>query len=204
VTGDSGRAVWLGQACSYVRGADAVLAPLIEPGDAERDSIIAQATELKGWPPEIDDQVLEEDVRVARAAAVLAPARTSNVRSDLRDPHLHIRDWLHASGDRAMGGEDPAAHALTVHRAPTRRPPAADTACAHLAYRDAAERQRIRTRTIATGAWAPNTHAGRECGSASRTSSRFRPPSRRFASWHGRAAPAAEPPVIHHTSGGHE
>lgn len=72
------------------------------------------------------------------------------------------------------------------------------------AYRDAAERQRIRTRTIATGAWAPNTHAGRECGSASRTSSRFRPPSRRFASWHGRAAPAAEPPVIHHTSGGHE
>ena len=78
-----------------------------EPEDAERDSIIAQATELKGWPPEIDDQVLEEDVRVARAAAVLAPARTSNVRSDLRDPHLHIRDWLHAPGDRAMGGEDP-------------------------------------------------------------------------------------------------
>lgn len=25
----------------------------------------------------------------------------------------------------------------------------------------------------------------------------------RFASWHGRAAPAAEPLVIHHTSGGH-
>ena len=67
-----------------------------EPRDAERDSIIARATKLKGWPPEIDGQVLEEDVRVARAAAVLAPARTSNVRSDLRDPHLHIRDWLHA------------------------------------------------------------------------------------------------------------
>jgi hypothetical protein len=77
-----------------------------EPEDAERDSIIAQATELKGWPPEIDDQVLEEDVRVARAAAVLAPARTSNVRSDLLDPHLRIRDWLHTAGDRAMGGED--------------------------------------------------------------------------------------------------
>jgi hypothetical protein len=78
-----------------------------EPEDTERDSIIAQATELKGWPPEIDDQVLEEDVRVARAAPVLAPARTSNVRSDLRDPHLHMRDWLHAPGDRAMGGENP-------------------------------------------------------------------------------------------------
>jgi hypothetical protein len=44
-----------------------------EPEDAERDSIIAQATELKGWPSEIDGQVLEAGVRVARAAAVLAP-----------------------------------------------------------------------------------------------------------------------------------
>jgi len=25
----------------------------------------------------------------------------------------------------------------------------------------------------------------------------------RLAGWHGRAAPAAEPPVIHHPSGGH-
>jgi hypothetical protein len=103
-----------------------------EPEDAERDSIIAQATELKGWPPEIDDQVLEEDVGVARAAAVLAPLepRTFGAIYEIRTytcgtgfmPQV-IERWAEKIA---------AAHALTVHRAPIRRPPAADTARAHL------------------------------------------------------------------------
>jgi hypothetical protein len=161
VTGDSGRAVWLGQACSYVRGADAVLAPLIEPEDAERDSIITQATELKGWPPEIDDQVLEEDVRVARAAAVLAPARTSKFGAI-----YEIRTYTYGTGFMPQvierWAEKIPRRMLSpfIGRLPDDHRP--QTQLVHIwAYRDAAGRQRIRTRAIATGAWPPK-HARRE------------------------------------------
>lgn len=102
-----------------------------EPEDAEHDSIIAQATELTGWPPEIDDQVIEEDVRVARAAAVLGPLEPRTFGAI-----YEIRTYTYGTGFVPQvierWAEIPAAHALTVHRAPTRRPPAADTARALL------------------------------------------------------------------------
>ncbi|MBV9454853.1 MAG: NIPSNAP family protein [Rubrobacter sp.] len=149
---------------------------------AERESIIARAAELAGWPPQIDEYGLEEDIRLLEPLPFSPPLQPEEFGAI-----YGIRTYTYGTGFMPQVIERwsekiPAPRKLSPFIGAYQTITGRRNQLVHIwAYQDAAERQRIRAQAIANGAWPPNTHADGSC-SASRTSSRSRPPSLRFVS----------------------
>ncbi|MFC1407352.1 MULTISPECIES: NIPSNAP family protein [Streptacidiphilus] len=127
---------------------------------AERESVLARAENLPQWPPEIDEQVIEEQVRLLEPLPFSPPLEPGEFGAiyEIRTytygvgfmPEV-IERWAEKIPERRKLSPFIGAYRTTTGRR--------DQLVHVWAYQDAAERQRIRARAIETGAWPPNTHA---------------------------------------------
>jgi hypothetical protein len=125
---------------------------------AERERIQAEASRLRGWPPDIRDYSVEEQSQIlipAPFSPPLEPRRLGNI--------YEIRTYTYRSGSiptvierwSKMMGErlklSPLAGCWHTDLGPLHR-------WVHIwPYQDAAERQRIRAEAVARGIWPPET-----------------------------------------------
>jgi NIPSNAP len=126
----------------------------------ERERVMREVAKLPGWPPEIRQLLIEEDVGFFESLPFSPPVtpRTLGNIYEFRTytygvgfmPEV-IERWGEKIPERQKMSPFVGAWQTTSGRLSRLR---------HIwAYDDAARRQVIRAKAIATGAWPPNTHA---------------------------------------------
>lgn len=126
----------------------------------QRESVLASAEQLPQWPPQIEEHVVEEQVRLLEPLPFSPPLEPGEFGAiyEIRTytygvgfmPEV-IERWSEKIPERSKLSPFIGAYRTTTGRR--------DQLVHIWAYRDAADRQRIRAEAIESGAWPPNTHA---------------------------------------------